>query len=181
MKISFYIPNGSQNQAKFIRDEIAQSQNIKSKQTRHAVLSGLRKILNILPVDGIVIFTDGTEIVTNVYDGIHKVYYCGKNYKIIKTPENNPTLLVVVDAKEAAIGETNGDRINVLWDDESGIMGKHSMGGWSQARFQRGHEEQVKYWLREIRDKVVELFNHDNIIIGGAGMTKEKFIKELPS
>lgn len=63
MKISLYIPKNSQCQRRFIRKEIAQSMNIKSKATRKSVVSGLRKIMAILPdnqYEGMAIFTDGT-------------------------------------------------------------------------------------------------------------------------
>jgi peptide subunit release factor 1 (eRF1) len=44
MTISLYIPKGTKNCPRFVDSEIATARNIKSKQTRENVLSGLLKI-----------------------------------------------------------------------------------------------------------------------------------------
>ncbi len=44
MKISLYIPKGTRNCHRFIDNEIATARNIKSKQTKHSVITGLQKI-----------------------------------------------------------------------------------------------------------------------------------------
>ena len=63
MKISLYIPKESGCQRTFVKQELVQSQNIKSKSTRKSVMAGLKKILSVLPdrhMEGMAVFTDGT-------------------------------------------------------------------------------------------------------------------------
>jgi peptide chain release factor subunit 1 len=78
------------------------------------------------------------------------------------------------------VGITNGERIEVLWNDRSMVQGKHKAGGQSAQRFERGRNEALKHWLRKVRDVVISYGDDRELIIGGPGMTKEKFIKELP-
>lgn len=89
-------------------------------------------------------------------------------------------LLIVVDANEATIGLTNGEKIQILWHDISMVPRKHSKGGQSAQRFERGRREALKHWLRQVKE-VALLYSKDRtLIIGGPGMTKESFQKELP-
>jgi peptide subunit release factor 1 (eRF1) len=71
MKISLLVPKGTNldDERSFIKKEIAQSRNIKDKTTRKAVIAGLGKIMNSLR-DGYAIYSDGTEIFVEPYDGI---------------------------------------------------------------------------------------------------------------
>lgn len=73
MKVSLYVPKGTPNVKTFIRDEIAQASNVKSKETRKDIESGLRKILNKCPEifdEGISYHTDGDELLMNHYNGL---------------------------------------------------------------------------------------------------------------
>lgn len=47
-KISLILPKGTKNTTQFINKEIGSARNIKSKQTRDAVLSGLNKIAHCI-------------------------------------------------------------------------------------------------------------------------------------
>ena len=64
MKISLLLPEGSRNARSFALEELAKARNIKNKNERKSVESGLRKISNQITdfTSGIAIFTDGTEI-----------------------------------------------------------------------------------------------------------------------
>ena len=44
MTISLYIPKGSSGMTRFIDNEITTARNIKSKQTKESVITGLQKI-----------------------------------------------------------------------------------------------------------------------------------------
>jgi len=44
MKITLHIPKGTKAVSRFVRKEIALAQNIKDKDTRNTVLSGLKAI-----------------------------------------------------------------------------------------------------------------------------------------
>ena len=131
MKISLYLPKGTADPTQFVRDELAQARNIKSKATRKSVEAGLRKLLGALAQghEGIALFTDGSEIIVERYEGRQKKYFCGREYLLIKEEPYAPYLLCVIDSKEAAIGVTDGEHIRILWEGESFVMGKHGRGG----------------------------------------------------
>jgi peptide chain release factor subunit 1 len=179
MKISLYVPSGVDLRS-FIKGEIAQSKNIKSKATRKSVVKGLNKILSVIDRSGVAIFTDGDEMIIESYDGVKKLYHCGRDYKKIIREEFDPTLLVTIDAKNAAVGLTNGESVKVLWSKESLVPRKHRAGGQSQRRFERDRERALKEWLRSVVDIVKGYSENRNIIVGGCGMTKDLFIKEMP-
>lgn len=84
-----------------------------------------------------------------------------------------------MDANEASIGETDGERIRLLWSDTSWVPRKHGMGGQSKARFQRGRDEALKAWLRKVAEILAVELRGRSMVIGGPGMTKDEFIKEL--
>ena len=145
-------------------------------------MKGLQKITTVIDnrVDGFCVFTDGNELVIENYDGKRYLYHCGREYQKIHREKRNPLLLVVIDANNSAIGETDGENINVLWKKESLVPRKHKAGGQSQRRFERDRNRALKEWLRKVVDIVKEYCDNKKIIIGGCGMTKDVFIKELP-
>ena len=131
--------------------------------------------------EGVAYFTDGEDVIAEDYEGVRRLYYCGRDYKKPVIEAFNPYLLVVIDSQEASIGTTNGERIDVLWSDTSFVPRKHDMGGQSKARFQRGREEALKQWFRKVVDLVRFYQEGRNIVVGGPGMTKDQFLKEFPS
>lgn len=131
--------------------------------------------------EGVAYYTDGDELIEETYDGVRRLYHCGREYEKYEPQTFDTTLLVVIDANEAAVGTTNGERIKVLFCDTSCVPRKHDMGGQSKCRFQRGREEALKHWLRKVAEIVVGYHEGRSIIVGGPGMTKDKFIEELPS
>ena len=71
MKISLHIPQDSDldNIRRFLRNELAEARNIKSKQTRKSVIAGLTKLLANVN-RGLSLFTDGEDISILNYSGI---------------------------------------------------------------------------------------------------------------
>jgi len=114
------------------------------------------------------------------YDGRKRVYHCGNDYLIHQEPRFDPTLIMVIDAQEATLGSTDGSHINTLWHERSGVMRKHDAGGQSQRRFERGRREALKQWLRSAVRVTRSFDKGQEVVIGGPGMTKDLFIKELP-
>ena len=94
------------------------------------------------------------------------------------------TLLVTVDANEAAIGLYDGENIRIIWEDNSMVPKKHRKGGQSQRRFERDRERALQSWLRHVVEQVSLASDNcptiKNIIVGGPGMTKDLFVKEMP-
>jgi len=89
------------------------------------------------------------------------------------------TLIVVADADEATIGETDGENIRVLWHERSMVPRKHGKGGQSQRRFERGREEALKSWLRHVVEQIKSQGSDRKIIVGGPGFTKNLLVKEM--
>jgi len=63
MKITISIPRGANidDQRKFLRNEITQAKNIKSKSVRKNITAGLTKILNVIE-PGNIYHTDGIDL-----------------------------------------------------------------------------------------------------------------------
>jgi peptide chain release factor subunit 1 len=182
VKVSLLLPEGAADHTAFVRNEIVEAQNIKSKETRKAVISGLRKIALAIKVhtEKVALYTDGDELLIEPYEGRNRIYHCGREYKRPAPEFMAPYLLIVVDANEATIGITDGEHIRVLWSDESFVPRKHDKGGQSERRFERGREEALKHWLRKILDIVLQYHENRQLIVAGPGMTKMAFVKEMP-
>jgi len=71
MKISLHIPREANldDVRSFLRNEIGQARNIKRKQVRKSVMSGLAKLVGAVD-GGVSLFTDGDELIVESYDGI---------------------------------------------------------------------------------------------------------------
>lgn len=182
MKVSLLLPEGAADHTAFIRNEIVEAQNIKSKETRKAVISGLRKLALAIQYhrEKVALYTDGEELLVEEYGGRDRIYRCGREY-IRPEPEFvAPYLLIVIDANEATIGITDGEHIRVLWSDDSFVPRKHDKGGQSERRFERGREEALKHWLRKVLEIAIESHMGRQLIVGGPGMTKAAFVKEMP-
>jgi peptide chain release factor subunit 1 len=208
MKITLYMKAGENldKRKRFIASEIAQARNIKSKDTREEVLDGLRAIrlmlnrraLSSLPTSagrewtthGIVFFADGSDVSWEIPPTpfVFSLYFCGRDFlvepynELVDDAKGKYTGIIVIDAREAAVGVGRGKAVLSLGHKFSNVMGKHRAGGMSSARFGRGRQEQLKAWRREVIALSVALWrNYDieNVIIGGSGFEKQKVLKEI--
>ncbi|MHA1272282.1 MAG: peptide chain release factor aRF-1 [Promethearchaeota archaeon] len=205
--ISLYIPPERKisDVTNYLKNEISESQNIKSKLTRKNVLDSISSLLgqlrNIreLPENGLVMFsgaipqnnTPGTErnelYMLEPPDKVKTFkYHCASEFLLepleeMLTPKRTYGL-IVVGRKEAAVGYVRGNRLVVVKEFTSGIHGKHRAGGQSQRRYERIIEETEKRFYRDISQKISEIFlNMDElagIFIGGPGPSKEKFVSD---
>jgi peptide chain release factor subunit 1 len=205
--VSVYIPHDRKisDVTNHLKNEVSESQNIKSKLTRKNVLDsiaslmGQLKNINDVPENGLVMFsgaipqnnTAGTE--KNELYIIHppeKVttfrYHCASEFllwpleEMLKPKETYG--LIVVGRAESAVGFIRGTQIEIIREFTSGIHGKFSAGGQSQRRFERLIEEGEKAFYRRISDEVNKLFlemeDLQGIFIGGPGQSKEKFVSD---
>ena len=208
MKITLYMKAGSSldKWKRFIASEIAQARNIKSKDTRQDVLDGLQAIrlllsrttLNRLSASmgrkytthGLVFFADGSDVSWEIPPTPFEfsTYFCGQDFlldpynEIIDEAKGKYTGIIVIDAREAAVGVGRGKAVLSLGHKFSNVMGKHRAGGMSSARFGRGRQEQLKAWRREVIALAVALWHNyaiENVIIGGSGFEKQKVLKEI--
>ncbi len=205
--ISLYIPHDRKisDVTNHLKNEISESQNIKSKLTRKNVLDSINSLLGQLknikevPENGLVMFsgaipqnnTPGTErnelTIVEPPDRVKTFrYHCANEFLLwpledMLTPTETYGLLVI-GRKKSAVGYIKGNRVEVVKEFTSGIHSKHSQGGQSQRRFERLNEEAEIAFYRRISEKVNEVFlkfeDLQGIFVGGPGPSKDKFVKD---
>ncbi|WP_409199730.1 peptide chain release factor aRF-1 [Methanobrevibacter sp. DSM 116169] len=203
--VSVYIPPDKQlsDVGKHMRDELGQSANIKSKQTKKNVQSAIEVILQRIrlfkkpPANGLVLFVGmipkggpGTEkMETYVFEPPEPIqtywYQCNNEFFLepleymIEVKETYG--IAVIDRKEATIATLRGKRIDILTHLTSGVPGKHKAGGQSQRRFDRvidlaAHEFKKRIG-EHMNDAFLDMEDLTGVIIGGPGHTKEEFVQ----
>ncbi|MDO5814738.1 MAG: peptide chain release factor aRF-1 [Methanobrevibacter sp.] len=202
--VSVYIPPSKQlsDVGKHMRDEMGQSANIKSKQTRKNVQSAIAVILESIklyrqpPENGLVLFVGmipkggpGTEkmekYVLEPPEPVQTYWYKCNNEFFLEPleymiEEHDVYGVAVIDRNEATYATLKGKRETVLGHLTSGVPGKHKAGGQSQRRFDRVIEDLAHQFLKRIGDHMNEAFlplkdDLKGIIIGGPGFTKKDF------
>ncbi|MHA1733662.1 MAG: peptide chain release factor aRF-1 [Promethearchaeota archaeon] len=203
--ISLYIPPGRDlaQVRNYLKNEIAESQNIKSKLTRKNVLDSITALIQrlqtirSLPENGLVILSGaipqgnspGTEknelyIIEPPEPAPFFKYHCASEFlleplrEMLK--EKSVYGIVVVGRKEAAIAWLRGSHLEIVQTFTSGVHGKHRAGGQSQRRFERLVEEGEKKFYRRVAEHANEVFlsidGLEGIFVGGPGQSKDKFI-----
>jgi len=202
--VSVYIPPNKQlsDVGKHMRDELGQSANIKSKQTRKNVQSAIEVILQTIklynqpPEHGLVIFVGmipkggpGTEkmekYVLEPPEPVTTYWYkCNNEFFVepleFMIEERDVYGVAVIDRNEATYATLKGKRESILGHLTSGVPGKHKAGGQSQRRFDRVIEDLAHQFLKRIGDHMNEAFlplkdDLKGIILGGPGFTKKDF------
>jgi peptide chain release factor subunit 1 len=205
--ISLYIPHDRKlsDVTNHLKNEISESQNIKSKLTRKNVLDSISTLLGQLknikevPDNGLVMFsgaipqnnTPGTEknelYIVNPPDKVKTFrYHCASEFLLLPLEEmlipKETYGLLVIGRKKSAVGYLRGNHVEVVREFTSGIHGKHRAGGQSQRRYERLIEEGEKRFYRRISDEIDKLFLNiedlNGIFIGGPGPSKEKFVND---
>ncbi|MFX1266724.1 MAG: peptide chain release factor aRF-1 [Promethearchaeota archaeon] len=205
--VSLYIPHDRKisDVTNYLKNEVSESQNIKSKLTRKNVLDSIASLLgqlkniNTSPENGLIMFsgaipqnnTPGTEKnELYIVDPPEKVitfrYHCANEFLLwpleeMLVPKETYGLLVI-GRQESAVGYIKGNHVEIVREFTSGIHSKHRAGGQSQRRFERLIEEGEKQFYRRISDEINELFlemeDLRGIFIGGPGPSKEKFVND---
>ena len=196
--VSVYIPPDKQlsDVGKHMRDELGQSANIKSKQTKKNVQSAIEVILQSIrlykqpPANGLVLFVGmipkggpGTEKmekyileppepITTYWYKCNNEFFLEPLEEIIE--ERDTYGLAVVDRKEATIATLKGKKVNILTHLTSGVPGKHKAGGQSQRRFDRV----IDLAAHEFKKRIGEHMNDDFMDLkddlkGGGFRTKD--------
>jgi peptide chain release factor subunit 1 len=208
--ISVYISEGYDMNAvqRQLEAEKSTAKNIKSTSTRKNVVEALEKIVRYLkslkktPLNGLVLFSGNVSEVESQDDmrlwDIEppepikiRLYRCDKEFvlepleSILEVSEIYG--LLVMDRKEATIGQLTGKRIEIFQKMTSGVPSKVRAGGQSSQRFHRITEGLTKEFYKRIAEEMKKIF-YDNvklkgILIGGPIPTKDEFIdgKYLPT
>ena len=200
-----YDVNSAQRQ---LEAEKSTAKNIKSTSTRKNVTESLDKIIRALkeykvtPENGLVVFagdSSGEPGNSNVEvweieppEPINvRLYRCDKEF-VLEPLEDMTAVdeiyaLLVMDRKEATIGQLVGKRIEMLQNMSSGIPSKVRAGGQSSQRFHRITEGLTRDFYKRIADEMKTLFYEETklkgILIGGPIPTKDEFVegKFLPT
>ncbi|MGA1820015.1 MAG: peptide chain release factor aRF-1 [Thermoplasmatota archaeon] len=186
--------------ANYLRNELSQSSNIKSKSTRKNVMAAIESILSRLrnirfpPENGMAFFVghvpigaDQTRMVAHVIEPPTPLptflYRCDSyfytDYLSDMLTEDEVYGLLVIDRKEATLGFLRGKRVQMIKNIQSMVPSKHGKGGQSSVRFERLIEIAAHEWFKKVGDLCTEAFleqeDMKGILIGGPGSTKDFF------
>ncbi|MHA1786010.1 MAG: peptide chain release factor aRF-1 [Candidatus Helarchaeota archaeon] len=191
----------------YLKNEYGQAANIKSKTTRKIVQESITKITQTLrnfgrlfPENGIAIFSGGIPSVpgvqgTEVFEMYivyppEKIttfkYVCSSEFYL--EPLENMLIekdtfgLIIIDRSGCTIATLSGNRQKILKDKQSSVPSKHRAGGQSQRRYERLIEQAAHEFFKRMAELINELFvplgnDLKGVIVGGAGPTKEYFVK----
>ncbi|MBN1213993.1 MAG: peptide chain release factor aRF-1 [Candidatus Lokiarchaeota archaeon] len=189
----------------YLKNEISESQNIKSKLTRKNVLDsistliGQLKNIKTLPENGLIMFsgaipqnnTAGTEknelYIVDPPDVVNTFkYHCASEFLLWPLEDMlQPKAsygLITIGRQNSAVGYVRGNKVEVVREFTSGVHSKHRAGGQSQRRYERDMEEKEKNFYRRISEDINKIFldmdDLKGIFIGGPGFSKEKFVKD---
>ncbi len=204
--ISLYVPPGKQlfDVMSYLRNEYAQSSNIKSRTTRKNVMWAIESLMGRVrsfkevPSNGLAFFVgnkaigaDKSEPVTFIVEPPEPLntylYRCDSSFfldpllAMVHEPETWG--LIVMDRAEVTLGLLKGKRVEPLRNRQSLVPSKHGRGGQSQHRFERMIEHAAHEFFVKIAEMAGELFlprkdQLKGILLGGPGATKEYFYKE---
>jgi len=92
---------------------------------------------------------------------------------------NYDVLLIIMNHKEAIVRHYKGKDILRHAKIKTYLRGKHSKGGWSQARFGRIRDLQIKHFFKEVmtRSKKFDLAQIDLVLVAGPGIAKKEFVQ----
>ena len=202
--VSVYVPAGYQLHSiiEHIFQEQGTATNIKSNSTRKNVTDALEKMIQQLkmmektPKNGLAIFSGNVaeregksdvkvwSIVPPIPLNV-KIYKCDKSFVLHPLKDmltaDNTYGLIVMDRREAALGELYGKSIKLLTTLQSPVPGKTKAGGQSAQRFERIRKGMVKDFFKKIGEHAKKAFlgkkEIEGILLGGPGPTKYKFFE----
>lgn len=203
--ISLYVPASKKifDVVSYLKNELSQSQNIKSKTTRKNVLSAIESIMSRLkqfknpPENGVIFFVGhksvGAELTKMVAFIVEPplpittfLYRCDSLFYVEPLEqmftEKDIYGLFLIDRRECTIGILRGSRVELLKYMTSQVPGKHGRGGQSQRRFERLTEIAAHEWFVKCGEKASDIFLGEDklkgILVGGSGPTKQYFVEE---
>lgn len=204
--ISLYVPPGKQisDVMSYLRNEYAQSSNIKSRTTRKNVMWAIESLMGRVraykepPDHGVAFFVgskavgaDKSEPVTFIVEPPDPLntylYRCDSTFFLdpLLGMVHDPEMwgLLVLDRAEVTLGFLRGKRIEALRNKQSLVPSKHGRGGQSAHRFERMIEHAAHEFFVKVGEMANELFlpkkdELKGILVGGPGATKEFFVKE---
>jgi peptide chain release factor subunit 1 len=202
--ISLYIPpeRPISMVMNYLRNEVSESSNIKSKTTRKNVTDAITGLMATLKVqsnteNGLILFDGfipvkgpGTEkefsaVIIPPEPVPFFKYNCGAEFLLEPLEDmikDKSTIgLVSISRNETAIGWLRGMKVEIVSTIQSGIHGKHSAGGQSQHRYERLIEEAAHEFYKRCAEHAEKVFDEipdlTGIIVGGPGLTKNEWLE----
>ena len=196
--VSLYVPPAEKERAiRMVAVELKLSDNIRDRVTRQLVAAALKDVIRAMTyplgheamLNGFAIFADGKGIARLVAPPMPImgfVYRCERTYYLTPLTQmlvpRSVVGLIVLDRGEATFGWTDCRRIVELHNMESYVMGKHHMGGMSQARYARLIEQQVVAFFTKVGEEAAAVFlpllgSLESIVVGGPALTKAAFVE----
>jgi peptide chain release factor subunit 1 len=204
--VTLYVPPGKQvsDVMSYLRNEYAQSSNIKSRTTRKNVMWAIDSLMGRVrqfkepPTNGVAFFVgskavgaDKSEAVTFIVEPPEPLntylYRCDSSFFLdpLLAMVHEPDVwgLIVMDRAEVTLGLLRGKRVEPLRNRQSLVPSKHGRGGQSAHRFERLIEHAAHEFFVKVAEMAAELFlprkdTLKGILLGGPGATKEYFYKE---
>ncbi len=186
-----------------LTSEAGTAENIKSKQTRTAVVTALETIIRELknykqtPKNGLALFCGnvsekegGQDVQIWAYEPPKslnvRMYRCDKTFVLEPLQEmlevSEVYGLLAIDRQQATIGVLEGKQIKLLRTLTSGVPGKVRAGGQSSQRYHRVTEGLAKEFFRRVAEAMKEIFfdlpKLTGILVGGPIPTKDEFLEE---
>jgi peptide chain release factor subunit 1 len=184
-----------------LKNELGESANIKSKQTRKNVMGAIESMISRLknyketPPNGLACFV-GEVIVGNNQTRMFQelleppqpvptfYYRCDNRFFVEPLSgmleEKEVYGLLLIDRREFCIGILKGKHIQMLAYKTSQVPGKHGRGGQSQRRFERATEEAAGQWYKHCGEVASETFlqyeEMQGVFVGGPGPSKRDFM-----
>ncbi len=183
MKISIWIPKDRNidNIIRFLKDEITEAENIKSKSDRKQVKKSLHEILIKIRAFGvgICVYSDENGTTIEKYEGKSSLYTCGREWEKPNREEIYNQLLICFDANNLYIGEYNGANIKQILHKESLVPRKHGKGGQSEQRFKRARKQALIHWYKKICELIKMEWNNRDIQLGCHSIYSKKIRQYL--
>ncbi len=187
----------------FVKTEISEAENIKSKQNRKNVQDNLTAILTELtkigklPETGIVFFFGilehgGTnqeirEIIVPPSPVSQFIYICGREFILEEledmTKPKSLVVIVLIEGGKVTIGYLRGKHMELIRDEDFYIIGKTRAGGQSARRYERLRDEKMveffKFVGRMLNNLLLDnLENVDAIVMGGNTIRAQEFLEK---
>ncbi|RLF27280.1 MAG: peptide chain release factor 1 [Thermoplasmata archaeon] len=203
--ISLYIPphRPISDVMAYLRQELSQSSNIKSKSTRKNVMNAIEMIMarlkyyRVPPPHGLVFFVGHVPKPGGQYEEVVEIieppepvpsfiYRCDSKFYLEPLldmlRERDVYGIITIDRSEATFALLKGKRVYILKHLSSDVPSKHHQGGQSARRFERIIELAALEFYQKVAETAKELFlpmidELKGIFVGGPGPTKEEFLK----